>query len=74
MADTTRVQFNVSPLMLDLIDDAVDQTAAPSRAEVIRRALSIYSLLLREHRAGKSIRIVGGGEVEKIIVMPEAGK
>lgn len=40
--DKTRVCFDFTPAALTALDDLVERTGAPSRAEVVRRALALY--------------------------------
>jgi Arc/MetJ-type ribon-helix-helix transcriptional regulator len=53
-----RVQLELSEKMRELIDRLVVETEASSRAEVIRRALSIYAIVLDEAAAGKRVEVV----------------
>lgn len=69
--DKQRVQLDLTPKMSDLLDDLVGRTDAASRAEVIRRAISIYNLLLLETEKGKRIEIAGprSGDRERVLLV-----
>lgn len=53
-----RVQLDLHPEMMVLIDRLVEQTCSASRAEVLRRAISLYAILLDEKQAGKRIEVI----------------
>lgn len=53
-----RIQLDMTDTMVTILDSMVRLSGASSRAEVIRRALSLYDALLREEKAGKRIEIV----------------
>jgi len=52
-----RFQFDLSPKMAELLDRLVADTGAATRAEVLRRAISIFGMLCDETSAGKRIEI-----------------
>lgn len=52
------VQIELGPEMTELVDRMKSQTLASTRAEVIRRAVSIYNLLLEEERKDTRIELV----------------
>lgn len=43
--------------MCELLDQLVDRMDAASRAEVVRRAVSVYATLLDEHDKGKRVEV-----------------
>ena len=53
-----RVQLDLTDKMCALIDWLAEETGAASRAEVIRRALSLYGILCQEKQAGKRIEVI----------------
>ena len=52
-----RIQFETTQGMVDLLDDLADETGMRTRAEVLRRAISVYGLLVRRHRAGSEVHL-----------------
>ena len=67
----TRVQFDFSPSMVELLDRLVQETEAATRAELVRRALSVYAILWDESKRGKDVVLFdkkGGGKERLIIV------
>ncbi len=55
---THRIQLDMTEKMRDLLDALVGESQAATRAEVIRRAISIYALLIREKKAGNRLELV----------------
>lgn len=53
--DTVRVQFDFSKQSLDKLDEIVKQVNAATRAEVIRRALTLYTEILEAKQRGAEI-------------------
>ena len=53
--DPIRVTFELSPQAELTLDGLAITTGTESRAEVIRVALSFYSLLLSQHRSGRIV-------------------
>ena len=51
-------QFELNPEMTDLVDSLKTKTGASTRAEVVRRALSYFSEMLREIERGGKVEIV----------------
>ena len=69
-----RIQLDLTPKMADLLDDLVERTGAASRAEVIRRAISVYNLLLLETEKGRRIEVAGPrGERERVLLAESHG-
>lgn len=52
------VQFELGPEMAGLVDSLKARTHASTRAEVLRRALSVFDLLQKEQEAGARIEVV----------------
>jgi metal-responsive CopG/Arc/MetJ family transcriptional regulator len=71
IVEKQRVQLDLSPKMAELLDDLVNRTDAASRAEVIRRAISIYNLLLLETEKGKRVELSGPrhGDRERVLLV-----
>jgi hypothetical protein len=69
-SDRKRVQLDLSQKVFDLINDLADRMGAASRAEVVRRALSVYAVLLDEHEAGKRVEVHDPetGQKERLIL------
>src|SRR5947207_2116173 len=57
-SESTRVQFEFSPNMLKLLNRLVQETEATTRAEVVRRAISVYALILDESKLDKELMFV----------------
>ena len=53
--DKVRVYFDFLPGALEKLDSLVEESGAPTRGEVIRRALAVYTQLFK-HR-GKEIQV-----------------
>jgi len=70
--EKVRVQFDLAKGMADHVDQLAEETALFSRAEVIRRALSIYGLLVKCVREGRTIEVVDkDGKRAELLVLPE---
>jgi hypothetical protein len=67
-----RFQFDLTPKMALLLDRLVAETGASTRAEVLRRAISIFGLLCDESSSGKRIEVADPktGIRERLIVQP----
>ncbi len=71
MAERTRIQLDLTDTMRDLIDELVEETGAATRAEILRRAVSIYAMLLEETKGGRRLQIVGKkGPPERVLLAP----
>ena len=66
-----RVQFDFSKKSLDKLDDLVDALGAGTRAEVIRRALTVFTELLNAEQRGATlvIREANGKEKELLTIL-----
>lgn len=66
-----RVQFDFSKKSLDKLDDLVEALGAGTRAEVIRRALTVFTELLNAEQRGATlvIREVNGKEKELLTIL-----
>ena len=70
--EKVRVQFDLAKPMADAVDNIAQTSDLFSRAEVVRRALSIFSLLVRLVREGKHIEVVDSdGGRQELIILPE---
>jgi hypothetical protein len=71
-AAKTRLQFDFNEAMLDLLNRIRNETNATTRAEVVRRAVSLYALLWDEFQDGKQLLIVDNksGEKQRVILAP----
>jgi len=69
-SDRKRVQLDMSPKMFDLINELMERMGAASRAEVVRRAVSVYAVLLDAHEAGKRVEVHDpeNGQKERLIL------
>ena len=56
-----RIQLDLTTAMRDRIDEIAERTNAASRAEVIRRSVSLYGLLVDEAAKGTTIELVPKG-------------
>ena len=65
----TRIQLDLSDPMVELLDGLVRDTEAATRAEVLRRAVSVFALLISEKKAGRSLEIVGKNGKRRQIVL-----
>lgn len=54
-SEKTRVQFDFNQESLDRLDDLVKTLDVSTRAEVIRRALSLFTTLLPELKSGSEL-------------------
>lgn len=63
-----KLQLDVSDEMADLLESLKDDTHATSRAEVVREAVSVYAVLVRERLAGRNIHIVSHVLVHQLIL------
>jgi len=65
-----RVQLDLSAKMCSLIDRLVERMDASSRAEVVRRAVSVYAVLLDEHDDGKRVEVndTKTGERQRVVL------
>lgn len=55
---TKRVQFDFSEQSLEKLDEIVKQVNAATRAEVIRRALTLYTEILEAKKRGAEIHFL----------------
>ena len=53
-----RIQLDLAPKVSKILDEMVEKSGLSTRAELIRRAISIYNILLTEVNAGGQIVIV----------------
>ena len=61
-----KVQFEFSERALGRLDEIKEIADATTRAEVVRRALSIYGFLLEKSAAGYTIHLVQDDVVEPV--------
>lgn len=66
-----RVQFDVSKKSLEKLDQLVEALGAGTRAEVIRRALTVFTELLNAEQRGATlvIRDANGKEKELLTIL-----
>jgi metal-responsive CopG/Arc/MetJ family transcriptional regulator len=67
--DKTRVQLDLAPALVERIDQLVNETGSSTRAEVFRRALSIFALLVDEAKRGSKTEIITASGEHKTIVV-----
>jgi Arc/MetJ-type ribon-helix-helix transcriptional regulator len=66
-----RIQFDFSPAAVDKLDEMVRVTGAASRAEVVRRALSLYeNMLFRQEENTEVFLKKPDGTMVQIMVVP----
>lgn len=67
-----RIQLDITSKMLELIDLLECKTGSATRAEVIRRAISLYGILCEEKWAGKRIEIIDpkNSKVREKLILP----
>jgi|LakMenEpi03Aug12_release.lakeMendotaPanAssembly.Ray.scaffolds.fasta_scaffold953918_2 Arc/MetJ-type ribon-helix-helix transcriptional regulator len=66
-----RIQFDFSPAAVDKLDEMVSATGAASRAEVVRRALSLYeNMLFRQEENTEVFLKKPDGTMVQIMVVP----
>ena len=63
------MQFVLSPAMHEKLEQLVATTGLATRAEVLRRAISIYAVLLDEEKAGAKVELVGPDSVRKRLIL-----
>jgi Ribbon-helix-helix protein, copG family len=65
-----RFQLELSRAAMERLDELVTSTDSSSRAEVIRRALGFYELLIEQTKAGRGVEIVDDrGNRQQLIVL-----
>jgi len=68
---TKRIQFDFSHEAIDRLDEMVRVTDATSRAEVVRRALSLYeNMLFRQEKNTEVFLKNPDGTMVQIMVVP----
>lgn len=55
MSSKVRMQFDFAPIAVTELDRLVDETGAASRAEVIRRALAVFDLMMSYKKTGGKV-------------------
>jgi metal-responsive CopG/Arc/MetJ family transcriptional regulator len=69
--DRIRIQLDLTPAMRDEVDQLANATGAATRAEVVRRAVSVYAALLAELNGGRQVETVGkNGRDRRRLLMP----
>lgn len=58
--EVKRVQMDMPPKSLQRLKDLQDVTEASSYTEVVRNALRLYEVLIKEHQAGAELLIKRG--------------
>ena len=64
-----RIQFILSPAMHRKLEELIEQTGLSTRAEVLRRAISIYAVLVEEEKAGAKVELVGPDSIRKRLIV-----
>jgi metal-responsive CopG/Arc/MetJ family transcriptional regulator len=65
-----RFQLELSKSVMQRLDDLVELTDSSSRAEVIRRALGFYGLLVEQTKSGKRVEVVeDSGNRQQLIIL-----
>ena len=68
----TRIQLDVTEAMRVLLDELVDATDATTRGEVLRKAISLYGVLMDAKKEGKTVEFVssnGPKTRERLIII-----
>lgn len=66
--EKVRIQLELTPAMSAKLEQLVERTGISTRAEVLRRAISIFALLLDEEKAGNRIELVEGDSRKRLII------
>ena len=70
--ERVRLQLELAPNVVERIKELQSEAGSGSMTEVIRRALGLYSLLMREAKAGNRVEIVGPGSDRRQLMVFEA--
>lgn len=73
MREPKRLQFDLTPEALRLLDALKVASGAATRAELVRNALKVYTTLLRWQQEGYQLRLAKGPEVRDIEFLPSLG-
>ncbi len=65
-----RLQFDLTPEALQALDELKEQAAAATRAEVIRKALRMYSWFLKQRESGTALMLKRGDAISQIEFLP----
>jgi len=66
-----RIQLDVTQPMTELLERLTEETGATTRSEVIRRAISIYAVLVDEQKNGCKIELAApDGKVMRVLLTP----
>jgi hypothetical protein len=60
-----RVQLDLHPDMVTLLDSAAVAIGGSTRAEVVRRAISLYAILIKRVKEGCEIHVIHPGSTDR---------
>ena len=67
--ERVRIQLELSPAMAAKLQDLVELAGLGTRADVLRRAISVFAVLLEEEKAGNRVELVGPGTERKRLLV-----
>jgi hypothetical protein len=67
--ESVRLHLQLTPKMGALLVKLIEKTGVTTRAEVIRRALSVYAFLNDEISQGHKVAIIGPDET-RVLILP----
>ncbi|MCD0460052.1 hypothetical protein [Roseiconus lacunae] len=65
-----RLNLALSKEVRDRIESIRDETHAESIAEVIRRAVAVYDLLIEEQQSGGEVLVRNGESESRVLLVP----
>jgi hypothetical protein len=68
-AEKTRVQIDLAPIVVEKLDQLVDDTGSATRAEVLRKAISIFAFLVEEAKSGSKTEVLTKQGERKTLVL-----
>lgn len=64
-----RLQFDVTSDVLELLDALKEQSNSSTRAELMRRAIKLYAILLQEEADGYKIHLIKNHEDKQLAIL-----
>ena len=71
LAQRKKLQVYLHPTDAKLLEDLVEELRLTSLAELLRNALSLYRMVVRERRRGKRLMLVDADNNAEYLVLPE---
>lgn len=68
--EMVRLNLALSKEVRDRIESIRDETHAESIAEVIRRAVAVYDLLIEEQQSGGEVLVRNGESESRVLLVP----